>query len=272
MKIIGLPANEDNYIWVIRPDDPTIRHAWIVDPGESSPVIAYFQENKLSLEGILLTHHHYDHTDGILEVLKTLGDAPVFSNSTGPYEHVTHPVVEGDKIDIFGEVFEVLETPGHTPEHIVFYNPKALFSGDVLFTAGCGKTWGKTQEPMADSLLKLRELNDDCLVYCGHEYTLANINFAAIAEPDNEAIIKRQQEVTQKTLAGIPCVPERLGVEKQTNPFLRFDTEILKEILIKRHQSFYNFKLDSNANLYATLRTWKDTLDKTGVLESVKSI
>lgn len=272
MKIIGLPANEDNYIWVIQSDTPDIRDAWIVDPGESKRVISYFKENGLTLAGILLTHHHYDHTDGVQEVLSALGDAPIYSNASGPFKPVTHPVKEGDKIDVLGETFEVLETPGHTAEHIVFYHPKALFSGDVLFTAGCGKIWGNTQAPMADSLLKLRELDDDCLVYCGHEYTLANINFAAIAEPENQAVLKRQKEVSEKTGLGIPCVPERLGVEKQTNPFLRFDIENLKETLIKRHQSFYNFDLDSNANLFATLRAWKDTLDKTGTLESVKTV
>lgn len=268
MNIIGLPTDYDNYIWVIRSDDANIREAWIVDPGESHRVIPYFQENQLSLAGILLTHHHYDHADGIQDVLKALGDAPVVSNPRGPYKHVIYPVLEGDKVQVLDKTFEVLEIPGHTHEHVAFYHPEALFCGDVLFTAGCGKTWTQSPKPMAESLLRLRDLNDDCLIYCGHEYTFANINFAAIAEPDNEAVQKRKQEVWEKTKAGIPCVPERLGVEKQTNPFLRFDTENLKETLIKRHQSFYNFKLDSNANLYATLRSWKDSLDKTGILES----
>lgn len=269
MKIVGLSAGYDNnYIWIIRSDAPEDRHAWIVDPGVSREVIDYFQQHQLILCGILLTHHHYDHTGGIQDVLASLGDVPVYSNARGPYKHVTHHVTEGDSVDVLGQTFQVLDIPGHTHEHIAFYHPQALFCGDVLFTAGCGKTWTQSPKPMAESLLKLRALNDDCLVYCGHEYTYANINFAAIAEPDNSAVIERQASVKEKTKAGIPCVPERLDVEKQTNPFLRFDTPNLKETLIKRHQSFYNFELDSDANLYATLRAWKDSLDKTGILDS----
>lgn len=272
MKIIRLPTDYDNYIWVIRSDDPNQKQAWVVDPGESKRVIPYFQLHQLELAGILLTHHHYDHTDGILDILSALGNAPVVSNPHGPFKHVTQPVLGGDTVDVLGETFEVIASPGHTHEHIVFYHPKALFSGDVLFTGGCGKAWSMSPKPMAESLLKLRELDDNCDVYCGHEYTLANINFAAIAEPDNQNIKTRQKEVTAKTLEGIPCVPAKLGIEKQTNPFLRFDEENLKETLIKRDQSFYNFELESHANLYATLRSWKDSLDKTGILESFNTV
>jgi len=265
MEIIALPANSDNYIWIIR--SKKNNNAWIVDPGESHRVIAYFQKHKLVLAGILLTHHHYDHTDGIAEIVKQLGKAPVISNAHGPYKLVTQHVNEGDIIIVAQEEFKIIAIPGHSHEHIAFYNPKALFCGDVLFTAGCGKSWCQSAKVMAQSLLKLRDLNDDCSVFCGHEYTYTNINFAAIAEPDDEDIKQRQKIVKFNTKKGIPCVPEKLGIEKKTNPFLRFDSGELKQTLLNKHKLFENFSLGDNANLYATLRAWKDSIDKTGVLE-----
>jgi len=265
MKITGLPTKYDNYIWILQSE--TTSDAWVVDPGESDGVISFFQEHDLKLKGILLTHHHYDHKDGIAEVLNKLGKVPIISNTFGPYKKVTQHVNEGDKIQVLDEEFEIIYIPGHSHEHIAFYNAKSLFCGDVLFTAGCGKAWCQSSNKMAESLLKLRKLNDNCLVYCGHEYTYGNINFAAIAEPKNEAIKKRQQEVAEKTRLGIPCAPEKLGIEKDTNPFLRFDTAELKQKLIAKEKCFENFSLEENGNLYANLRAWKDILDKTGELE-----
>ena len=261
MKITGITFElYDNYIWVIESD--VNNEAWIVDPGESSKVVSYFQANNLVLAGILLTHHHYDHTWGIAEVIKQLGEVPVVSNSLGPFKGVTHHIGGGDKITVVGEEFTAIATPGHSHEHIAFYHPNALFCGDVLFTAGCGKAWCQSSAVMAESLFKIRALNDDCLIYCGHEYTLGNINFAAMAEPDNEDIRQRQVVVKERTAAGLACVPEKLGVEKKTNPFLRFDTEQLKTKLLARNELFENFSAEDNGNLYANLRAWKDNFDK----------
>ena len=269
MKITGFPTRYDNYIWVLETENShdSSSPAWIVDPGESHLIIDYFKKNNLELMGILLTHHHYDHTDGIEEVLNQLGNVPIISNSLGPYDKVTKHVKEGDVIEVLGEKFKILDIPGHSHEHIAFYNPKYLFCGDVLFTAGCGKAWCQSSQHMADSLLKIRKLDDDCLVYCGHEYTYGNINFAAIAEPDNQAIKQRQQSVKEKTKVGIPCVPERLAVEKQTNPFLRFDSGSLKQSILKQANQYENFAMQDTGNLYANLRAWKDKLDQTGELE-----
>ncbi|QBZ82948.1 Hydroxyacylglutathione hydrolase [Hydrogenovibrio crunogenus] len=264
MKIVGLPTLSDNYTWVIQSEDAYYKHAWIVDPGESQKVIQYFEENQLQLDGILLTHHHYDHTDGIHGVLKALGEVPVVSNAKGPFKPVTHSVKEGDKVQVLNETFRVIETPGHTDEHICFYHPEALFSGDTLFTGGCGKIWQNPPEQMAESLLKLRALNDDCMVYCGHEYTYANLNFANIAEPNTSAILDRLADVKTNTQRGIPCVPARLGLEKQTNPFLRFDLPPLRQTLMAK-QAQPN---ESMGALFATLRAWKDELDQTNILEA----
>lgn len=267
MEIVGLPTDYDNYIWVIR-SKADAKLAWVVDPGESHRVIPYFQEHNLTLAGILLTHHHYDHTDGIVDILATLGNAPVISNQRGPFKLVSQHIEAGEVISIADHDFEILATPGHTHEHIAFYHPEALFCGDVLFTAGCGKAWHQSAKPMAESLIKLRNLDENCWVYCGHEYTYGNINFAAIAEPNNPDILARQAEVKRKTQQGIPCVPERLSIEKKTNPFLRFDQTELKQTLLNQNKIFENFKADDNGNLYASLRAWKDSLDQTGCLEA----
>ncbi|HBQ44056.1 MAG TPA: hydroxyacylglutathione hydrolase [Thiomicrospira sp.] len=266
MKIVRLLTNYDNYIWVIEATDGS-RKAWVVDPTESLPVIKHFEQYNLKLSGILITHHHYDHTAGVEHLIATLGKVAIISNKRGPFKQVSQHVEEGDFIAVAGEKFKVLSIPGHSQEHLAFYHPKALFCGDVLFTAGCGKSWCQSAKPMAESLLKLRALDDDCWVYCGHEYTYGNINFAAIVEPNNVKIKERQKLVAEKTRAGIPCVPEKLSVEKETNPFLRFDLPELKNTLINKKQQFENFALTDSANFYATLRAWKDSLDKTGELE-----
>jgi len=264
MKIVGLPTLSDNYTWIIQSENPRENHAWIVDPGESKQVIQYFEDHQLQLAGILLTHHHYDHTDGIMGVMEAMGEVPIVSNAQGPFKPVTHPVKEGDQVQVLEESFAVIATPGHTDEHICFYHPEALFSGDTLFTGGCGKIWQHPPEQMAESLLKLRALNDDCMVYCGHEYTYANLNFANIVEPNTPDIQERLAEVKKNTQRQIPCVPARLGLEKKTNPFLRFDISPLKQTLLER-QSQPN---EDSGALFAVLRAWKDELDQTDILEA----
>lgn len=261
MKIVGIPTLSDNYTWLIRSANDT-KEAWVVDPGEANPVIEYCQSHHLQLAGILITHHHYDHVDGVKDLINFFGQIPIYGNEDGSYKGITHPVNHGDTIMIFGEAFNVLATPGHCPEHLTYYHPQALFCGDVLFTGGCGKIWDYPPELMANSLLTIRDLPDTCNVYCGHEYSYANMKFATIAEPDNMVTQSRFNSVTQKTLMNQPCVPERLGVEKQTNPFLRFDLTPIKETLVHRGAD-----KSSPASLFATLRAWKDTCDASGILE-----
>lgn len=263
MKIVGLPTLSDNYTWIIQADNPaSLKTAWLLDPGEAQKVIQYFQTNKLQLAGILITHHHYDHVDGVAEILATLGKVPVIGNATGPVKGISQAVNDGDTLTLLNESFQVIATPGHCPEHLSFFHPEALFCGDVLFTGGCGKIWDYPPELMAQSLLTLRQLPDTCQVYCGHEYTFANLKFAAIAEPDNLDIQARLKEVTQLTRLNQPCVPATLGLEKQTNPFLRFDQPALKATLIERGAD-----ANSPTSLFATLRAWKDQCDASGILE-----
>lgn len=261
MNIQGIRALEDNYIWIIEDQ----HQAWVVDPGASEPVLLWLKQHQCTLQGILITHHHYDHTDGIEPLLAQFPQAAVYASDLTDKPYVTQRLKQGDQITIADSVFHVIETPGHTLDHLSFYNDQALFCGDTLFSAGCGRVFEGTAQQMADSLLKLRALDDDLLVYCGHEYTLTNINFARIAEPDNPEITKRQQSTKQKYLQHQACVPSRLGEEKQTNPFLRFDQMPLSGNIV--HHRKHSHSPSQYFEFFAALRAWKDELDRTGELD-----
>ena len=258
MQIQGLRELDDNYIWLLSRNG----RAWVVDPGDATVVLEALESARLGLAGILITHHHYDHTQGVADLIEQLDTAvPVYGPANSRFDGISHPLQEGDRLDLNGWVLNVLETPGHTLDHIAYWNAQALFAGDTLFTAGCGRLFEGTPEQMAMSLKKLRALPDDTLLYCGHEYTWANIHFAAIAEPDNQNIAERKRRTIECYRAGQPCVPAPLGLEKRTNPFLRFDLPPLRETLLARGAQ------DDDASLFATLRGWKDELDATGELE-----
>lgn len=261
MNILGIRALEDNYIWIIEH-----RHqAWVVDPGESEPVLRWLNEHQCNLAGILITHHHYDHTNGVEALLNRYPNIQVYAGHLTDKPYITQRLKQGDQITIADSVFQVLETPGHTLDHLSFYNDQALFCGDTLFTAGCGRVFEGTAQQMADSLLKLRALDDNLLVYCGHEYSLTNINFARIAEPDNQAIKQRHQQIKQKYQQHQACVPSFLGEEKQTNPFLRFDQKPLSSNISDHHKQSHS--LSQYFDFFAALRAWKDELDRTGELD-----
>lgn len=269
MDIIGLNSRSDNYIWVLHGKDLTHNQIWVVDPGEAKPVLDYISANNLSLQGILLTHHHYDHTEGVEEILANFPKIEVYGGRLMDKPYLTKRLQENDQITIFGESFQVFETPGHTLDHISFASKQVLFCGDVIFGAGCGRVFEGTAEQMAQSLLKLRQLDDKLDVYCGHEYTISNLNFAKIAEPDNQSIKNRYQNDREKRLANLPTIPSKLGLEKQTNPFLRFDLQPLSSTIANNFLTPNN-QAESraqNADLFANLRAWKDQLDQTGELD-----
>lgn len=262
MKITGLPALSDNYIWVIHSDNHN--EAWIVDPGEAKPVLDYFQQQDLLLKGILVTHHHYDHVDGIPEIQQVFDQVPIIGNARGAYPYITQHVEDNDEINILGNCFKVLTTPGHCHDHISFYHPQALFCGDTLFSAGCGRSWTTSYQQFSNSLIKLREAvtSESCQMYCGHEYTWANINFAAIAEPNNPDITQRKEAVRALRRENKATLPISFHQETLTNPFLRFDLPELKAILTDK----FDLQSPSEADLFSAVRNWKDALDVTGML------
>jgi hydroxyacylglutathione hydrolase len=219
MKLLPIPAFTDNYIWVLE-NGVT---AWIVDPGEAAPVLKFLREKKFQLEGILLTHHHADHTGGVAELLQHY-QIPVYGPDNSPVSTlISHPLQHGSCITLGNMAFSVIAIPGHTLDHIAFYSAaeKILFCGDTLFSAGCGRVFEGTHEQMYRALLKLAALPDDTRVCCGHEYTLSNLRFAASLEPANKDIIEYQKQCEILRAKKLPTLPSTIAQEKKINPFLR---------------------------------------------------
>lgn len=220
MTIHILPVLDDNYSYVWEHEG----RAAVIDPGEAAPVASFLKDRNLALTHILCTHHHGDHIGGVAD-LKAASGAVVIGPAaeTARIPGMDKEVREADRFEISGQEFTVLETPGHTRGHIVFYAPglRAAFTGDALFSLGCGRLFEGTAEEMWASLQKIMALPDETLIYCGHEYTLSNARFCQHVEPDNEALARRIAEVSALRAAGRPSLPVTLAAEKACNAFLR---------------------------------------------------
>ncbi len=219
-----LPVLSDNYVYLAR--DPETGECAVIDPAVAGPVLQAVDDLGWRLTQILCTHHHMDHIGGNLEVKQATGCRVVGARSdSGRIPGVDEMVDEGDTVAIGNREAKVFETPGHTSGHIAFWfaDSNALFCGDTLFSLGCGRLFEGTPEQMWTSLRKLRELPDDTKVYCGHEYTNSNADFALSVDSGNAALKRRADEVVSLREAGRPTIPATLGEEKATNPFLRAD-------------------------------------------------
>jgi hydroxyacylglutathione hydrolase len=258
LSVLTVPAFKDNYLWLIHDG----QHAVAVDPGDAAPILAALAANQLSLSGILLTHHHADHIGGVPGLLAH-ASVPVFGPCGEEIDTVTHPLAEGDVIDVPGLPMRLLvrDVPGHTRGHIAYYyQPTAggtpwLFCGDTLFAGGCGRLFEGTPAQMLASLTKLAALPDDTLVFCAHEYTLANLRFALAVEPGNAQLQQRMLDDSAKREAGVPTVPSTIGLEKASNPFLRYREPAILDRL--RTEG----KLGQDATpveAFAALRLWKN--------------
>lgn len=257
IEVITVPAFSDNYIWLIRnAGEPYVA---IVDPGDAEPVLRVLQQESLVPVAILITHHHSDHIGGVRKLTSKYKNLPVYGPSRESIPVITHPL-HGDeqiKIDLLQARFSVLDIPGHTRGHIAYYGHGMLFCGDTLFAAGCGRLFEGTPEQMTNSLEKIAKLPDETLVYCAHEYTLDNLVFAKIAEPDNHDLDIRIEASHKLRDKGIPTVPSTLILEKKTNPFLRYHLPNV----ISAAEKFTGKQLNSNSERFAAVRHWKDTLD-----------
>jgi hydroxyacylglutathione hydrolase len=251
LEIVPLPAFKDNSIWTLRAGT----NAAVVDPGEAGPVKEYLAREGLKLVAILATHHHPDHVGGIAELV-AMKNVPVFGPKGEPIPALTHPVGQGDKVTIpeLKAEFSVLDIPGHTRAHVAYYGLESLFCGDTLFACGCGRVFEGTPAQMLASLSKLAALPDETKVYCGHEYTLANIKFARAVDPDNRALAAREARASDLRAAGRPTLPSTLGEERATNPFLR----CAEPVVVESANKYLGSRIGDPVSVFAAIREWKN--------------
>ncbi len=250
-----LPAFRDNYIWLLHREGDD--QAWVVDPGAAEPVERALHQRGLSLAGILVTHHHADHVGGIPGLLRDR-ELPVIGPAESPAEDINRPLRDGDRVDVLGISFAVHAIPGHTLDHIAYYGVddgrSLLFCGDTLFAGGCGRVFEGTFDMMHTSLSRLAALPANTEVYCAHEYTLANLAFAAAVETDNPALQRRIEAATACRKRGEATVPSTLAVEHATNPFLRCDEQSVRAAAA-RHAGR---QTAAGGDTFAVIRDWKD--------------
>ena len=251
INIEPIKAFNDNYIWLATTNEGSI----VIDPGEAHKTIKYLKGNDLNLEAILISHHHFDHTGGIEDMLN-FKRVDVY----GPVNNIPNinkQLRDGDLFSVIGIDFKIIEIPGHTLDHIAFFsenngNP-VLFCGDTLFSSGCGRVFEGTFEQMHKSILKLKSLPANTKIYSGHEYTQSNLKFAMEVEPLNQKLISRYNDVQDLLNKGIPTLPTTLELELEVNPFLRCQAREVQNSVVKQ------FNTSNHENeIFKALRQWKD--------------
>ncbi len=236
MQIKRIPVLSDNYIFLLYDQEQKI--AAVVDPAEAQPVLDLLKELDLELVAIFNTHHHSDHVGGNQKLIQAFPNLCVYGGKEDkgriPGQQVF--LVEGDQVSFAGRSAEVFFIPGHTKAHIAYYFPPTettgtgeLFCGDTIFAGGCGRLFEGTPTQMVDSIGKLRQLPDNTRIWCAHEYTLGNLKFAVTVDPDNEILQQRFHQVQKARSQDEATVPSLLGLERQTNPFLRWDQPALQQ-------------------------------------------
>ena len=255
MRLLALPAFEDNYIWALVDDEGD---ALVIDPGDAAPVLAA-TGNGLWPAAVLVTHHHPDHAGGIAALRARWPTLPVFAPRDDRIPEASDRVGEGDVVQVKHWRLSVLEVPGHTRSHIAFHGgspgtAQHLFCGDTLFSLGCGRLFEGTPAQMLASLDRLAALPPASLVCCGHEYTLSNAAFATTVDPHNPALRRRIEDARTMRQTGRPTLPVTLAGEATTNPFLRVDEDALITAVTHRLGRAPADRVET----FATLRQWKN--------------
>lgn len=253
LEFTPLSAFSDNYIWMIRSTTGPV--AAVIDPGEAGPVLAELEAGSFELVAILLTHHHGDHVGGVEELLARY-PASVFGPATESIGGVDQ-AVRGDDVIALSDLdlyLRVIDVPGHTAGHVAYAGPDFACVGDTVFAGGCGRVFEGTMQQMYESVSRLAALPPETLFYCGHEYTLANLRFAQVVEPDNEALRERFSDATSLRSENRPTVPSVLAEELATNPFLRCD----QPQVAAAAEAHAGRPLASSAEVFGVIREWKN--------------
>jgi hydroxyacylglutathione hydrolase len=250
--IIPIPAFSDNYIWLVQQGS----RAAVVDPGDAAPVIAHLRHGGIQLVAIVATHHHGDHVGGIPDLLLQWR-VPVYGPANEGIPGRSCALREGDSFEMpeVGVSMSVLDIPGHTSGHIACFGGGILFCGDTLFAAGCGRLFEGTPAQMLASLDKLAALPGETRVYCGHEYTVANLRFALAVEPGNGRLQERLSREQDKRGRGEVTLPSTIAEERLTNPFLRTGEPAI-QAAVSRHAGR---QLPDRVAVFAELRAWKNS-------------
>ena len=253
LQVTPVRAFADNYIWLIHsPRDP--RQVVAVDPGDAKPVQQALATQGLQLAGVLLTHHHRDHVGGVAELLHTQ-PLKVFGPASETLPGEPLRMREGDTaaFESLGLSFAVLDVPGHTAGHVAYLGHGAVFTGDTLFSAGCGRLFEGTAEQMAASLAKFAALPEQTQVYCGHEYTVGNLQFALAVEPDNADCAAYLDQARRRRARDQATLPSDIRRERNVNPFLRCRRQTVKQAAEGRAGRALN-----PVEVFAVIRQWKN--------------
>ena len=254
MNLIALPAFEDNYLWLLHDG----QRALVVDPGDAQPVWDALKRLNLQLQGILVTHHHGDHTGGVAALHAATG-APVFGPARERIPEPFQPLQGGQTMRVLGISWQVIDVPGHTAGHIAYFaadvnGAPLLFCGDTLFSGGCGRLFEGTPAQMLASLDTLAALPAATRVCCAHEYTLANLRFAIAVEPGNRALADYTRQCEQRRAQGLPTLPSDIGTERAINPFLHSRQPAVVQAVRAHTPSAHD-----EVAVFAALREWKNT-------------
>ncbi len=261
LTISAIPAFSDNYIWCL--SDASRSKALIVDPGQAQPVLDYLAKHHLTLDTILVTHHHPDHVGGVKELQSAFPDCRVTGPADSPFQGSTNKVHPGDEVIWEDITFQVLGVPGHTLDHIAYFTDvevdgrPVLFCGDTLFVCGCGRLFEGSPAQMRQSLQTLRALPGGTAVYCAHEYTLANLRFARNWLPEDQRLKEFEEQCQTARKAEQPTVPSVLADERRLNPFLRWDDPAVIDAA-RSYCASRGLPADSDDAIFAAIRHGKD--------------